>query len=162
MKRDDNFDFMRYAADLLNDALDRAFGLTPRQEAMLRIRKVIFNDPATIVFWSDGTKTIVKAENEPYDPEKGLAMAISKYFFDNKGYYYDIFKEWLPEDYKKDIPDDTIEEKKETETVYMTVKEFSHKIGISESTVRKWIHNGKIFGAKKSDNGKWMIPVGEC
>ena len=61
------------------------------------IRNVIFNDPATIVFWNDGTKTVVKAENEPFDSEKGLAMAIAKKFFGNEGNYYDIFREWLPE-----------------------------------------------------------------
>ena len=72
---------------------------TRRQINMQRIKKVIFNDPATIVFWSDGTKTVVKrGENDTFDPEKGLAMAISKKFFDNMGYYYDVFKKWLPKD----------------------------------------------------------------
>lgn len=72
---------------------------TRRQINMQRIKKVIFNDPATIVFWSDGTKTVVKrGENDAFDPEKGLAMAISKKFFDNMGYYYDVFKKWLPKD----------------------------------------------------------------
>ena len=42
------------------------------------IEKIIFNSPATIVFWSDGEKTVVKCFNEEFDPEKGLAMAISK------------------------------------------------------------------------------------
>lgn len=70
---------------------------TRRQINMQRIKKVIFNDPATIVFWSDGSKTVVKrGENDTFDPEKGLAMAISKKFFDNMGYYYDVFKKWLP------------------------------------------------------------------
>lgn len=62
------------------------------------IVKVIFNDPATIVFWGDGTKTVVKAVNEPFDPEKGLAMAIAKYHFGNQGNYYNVFKQWLPEE----------------------------------------------------------------
>lgn len=62
------------------------------------ITKVIFNDPATIVFWGDGTKTVVKCDkDEKFDPEKGLAMAISKKFLGNKGNYYNTFKEWLPE-----------------------------------------------------------------
>ena len=61
------------------------------------ITNVIFNDPATIVFWNDGTKTVVKAVNEPFDLEKGLAMAIAKKYFGNEGNYYDIFREWLPE-----------------------------------------------------------------
>lgn len=43
------------------------------------IKKVIFNDPATIVMWSDGTKTVVKCgENDIFDPEKGVAMACMK------------------------------------------------------------------------------------
>ena len=70
---------------------------TRRPINMQRIKKVIFNNPATIVFWSDGTKTVVKCgENDTFDPEKGLAMAISKKFFDNMSYYYDVFKKWLP------------------------------------------------------------------
>lgn len=60
------------------------------------IKKVIFNDPATIVFWNDGTKTVVKAHDEEFDPEKGLAMAISKKLLGNKGNYYNEFKKWLP------------------------------------------------------------------
>lgn len=63
----------------------------------LAIKKVIFNAPATIVLWDDGTKTVVKCENEEYDPEKGLAMAIAKKALGNQGNYYNQFKKWLPE-----------------------------------------------------------------
>lgn len=61
------------------------------------IKDVIFNDPATIVFWMDGTKTVVKAQDgEKFDPEKGLAMAISKKALgNNKSNYYNEFKRWL-------------------------------------------------------------------
>lgn len=62
------------------------------------IKNVIYNDPATIVYWADGTKTVVKAENEDFDPEKGLAMAISKKMLGNKGNYYEVFKKWLPKE----------------------------------------------------------------
>lgn len=68
------------------------------------IKNVIFNDPATIVMWSDGTKTVVKAEKEDFDPEKGLAMAISKKNLGNKYDYYNTFKHWLKK-YYKDHPD---------------------------------------------------------
>ena len=44
-----------------------------------KIKRIIFNPPATIVFWADGDKTVVKAHNEDFDPEKGLAMAICKH-----------------------------------------------------------------------------------
>ena len=61
------------------------------------IQKVIFNDPATIVIWADGTKTVVKCDCELYDHEKGLAMAISKKALGNNGNYYETFKKWVPE-----------------------------------------------------------------
>lgn len=45
----------------------------------LNIKKVIFHKPATIVYWTDGSKTVVKVnKGERWDPEKGLAMAIIK------------------------------------------------------------------------------------
>ena len=59
------------------------------------IKNVIFNPPATIVFWNDGTKTVVKCQNdEVFDAEKGLAMAISKKYFGNKGSYCNQIKKW--------------------------------------------------------------------
>lgn len=62
------------------------------------ITDVIFNDPATIVFWSDGDKTIVKATDEKFDKEKGLAMAIAKKLYGyNKGNYYNIFRQYCGE-----------------------------------------------------------------
>lgn len=60
------------------------------------IDDVIFNNPATIVLWSDGTKTVVKATDEAFDEEKGLAMAICKKIFGNKGNYFNEIKKWLP------------------------------------------------------------------
>ncbi len=90
--------------------IDRNTWLVNRQEAMTLfeqtkrklsrplIKKVIFNNPATIVMWKDGTKTVVKAEGEDYDPEKGLAMAIAKKAYGNQGNYYNEFKKWLPKE----------------------------------------------------------------
>lgn len=63
------------------------------------VKKVIFNDPATIVLWSDGTKTVVKCQDgDVFDPEKGLAMAISKKALGNKGNFNEVFKKWLPDE----------------------------------------------------------------
>ena len=61
------------------------------------IQNVLFNNAATIVFWSDGTKTVVKAVNEKFDPEKGLAMAIAKKALGNKGNYFNRIKKWTAE-----------------------------------------------------------------
>lgn len=62
------------------------------QSVVLEIEKVIFNAPATIVFWKDGTKTVVKAQgDDEFDPEKGLAMAICKKALGNDRDYYEVF-----------------------------------------------------------------------
>lgn len=65
----------------------------------VKIKDVIFSDPATVVFWSDGTKTVVKTRGgEKYDKEKGLAMAIIKKITGNTSNYYNIFKEWCSDE----------------------------------------------------------------
>ena len=62
----------------------------------LTIKDVIFNPPATIVLWMDGTKTVVKDQGEVfYDPEKGMAMAVAKKAFGNQGNYYNQFAKYL-------------------------------------------------------------------
>ena len=62
---------------------------------------MIFNAPATIVFWKDGSKTVVKAQGDEYDPEKGLAMAISRHYLcDVCGLerHDGVFNKYLPKD----------------------------------------------------------------
>lgn len=44
-----------------------------------RIKKVIFNPPATIVLWKDGTKTVVKCmEGDSFSEWTGLSLCICK------------------------------------------------------------------------------------
>lgn len=73
------------------------------------IKKVKFNPPATIVFWTDNTKTVVKCNGEDYDPEKGLAMCICKKVLGNKGNYYEVFKKWLPKEDDSDVVQKVLE-----------------------------------------------------
>ena len=41
--------------------------------------KIIYNPPATIVFWEDGTKTVVKAmEGTVFNPYHGFTAALAK------------------------------------------------------------------------------------
>lgn len=62
------------------------------------ISRVIFNDPATIVFWDDGTKTTVKCqEGDAYSKETGLALCIAKKALGNKGNFNNLFKKWCEE-----------------------------------------------------------------
>lgn len=66
------------------------------------IKNVIFAPPATIVYWSDGSKTVVKcSEKDVFDPEKGLAMAIAKRCGGNKGSYYKEIQSWVEKSGKK-------------------------------------------------------------
>ena len=62
------------------------------------IDKVIFNEPATVILWKDGTKTVVKAIDEPFDREKGFAMAVLKKMAGNKGNYFNKVKRWVKTD----------------------------------------------------------------
>lgn len=51
------------------------------------IEKVTFNDPATVVFWKDGEKTVSKAKNcDKFNKETGLAMAIVRRLCGNRNY----------------------------------------------------------------------------
>jgi hypothetical protein len=48
------------------------------------IKEVKFNGPATIVFWSDGTKTVVKCNNNcEFDPYYGIAVCCAKKLLGN-------------------------------------------------------------------------------
>lgn len=65
----------------------------------LKIKKVIFNDPATIVFWSDGTKTVAKAHgDDKFNKEVGLTVCIAKKALGNRRHFDSVFKKWIKED----------------------------------------------------------------
>ena len=109
----DTFDFVQYVWDerglelveteviRLRKILSNAFNIKTdyiKAGSVLGIKDVIFNNPATIILWKDGTKTVVKCgKNDTYDPEKGMAMAICKKLMGNKGSYNNVFKKWLKE-----------------------------------------------------------------
>ena len=44
--------------------------------------EVIYQNPATIAFWADGTKTVARCSAmDDYDPEVGLLVCIAKHYF---------------------------------------------------------------------------------
>lgn len=92
----DCYDFVRYCENDVKNT--KALITSVYGRSSYDIDDVIFNDPATIVKWKDGTKTVVKAIDEDFDPEKGLAMAIVKKTYGNKGNYFNQIKKWLPEE----------------------------------------------------------------
>ena len=61
------------------DWITRTFGIILEEDYDEVVKRVIFNDPATIVYWHDGTKTIVKAQKgEKFDPYVGFCTAVTK------------------------------------------------------------------------------------
>ena len=67
------------------------------------IVKVHFNDPATVVLWADGTKTVVKCQDgDLYSKETGLAMCIAKKVLGNKGNFNQFFKKYISDYDKRD------------------------------------------------------------
>ena len=163
-------------------ALNGLFGFKNAERKIdMKIKKVIFNAPTTVVLWEDGTKTIVKAgEGDIYDPEKGLAMAIAKKALGNQGNYYEVFKKWLPDgDEFKELPEllKKLIDKKTIKSEFihddngikltvtntppqiqlLSTKEVAEANNMSMECVRKQIKDGFIRSAEKI-NGKWKIP----
>lgn len=69
------------------------------QPATPKIEKVIFNDPATIILWKDGTKTVVKVKpGEKFDKWTGFAMAYMKKLKGDD--FHAFFRRWCED--KKD------------------------------------------------------------
>lgn len=69
----------------------------------IKIRKVIFSGPATIVFWNDGSKTVVKCmKGDHLNYEMGIAMCtLKKLFGDNYLDFKKDLKKWAPEEKKE-------------------------------------------------------------
>lgn len=61
------------------------------------IERVLYNDPVTIVFWSDNTKTVSKCHGgDKYSPEMGLTVCVLKKIMGGKA-VRDLINDWTPE-----------------------------------------------------------------
>ena len=89
LKASANFE-MKMTAEL-NDAQlavwEAALGIghtnlkPPFEEKGIEPERVLIQGTATIIWWSDGTKTVVKCQKgDKMDPEKGIAMCVMKKF----------------------------------------------------------------------------------
>lgn len=73
---------------------DKSYYLDPNN-----IEKVIFNDPATVVIFKNGEKTIVKTmEGEEFNHEVGFLYAMAKHLFDSRGEFVRFIEKWKEED----------------------------------------------------------------
>lgn len=68
-------------------------------QEVLQIKRVLFHGPATIVYWTDGSKTVVKCQaGDTFSYETGLAMAIAKKAYGNDNAFNKVFKKWVNND----------------------------------------------------------------
>lgn len=74
----------------------------------LKIEKVIFNNPATIILWDDGTKTVVRCQPcDEYDQEKGFVMCYLKKLLGNDNTFNKEISKWVTVDEPKDVINET-------------------------------------------------------
>lgn len=74
-----------YSGRYLWDSTDRIDSASKAYESIVRalaIDHIFYDDIATVVFWKDGTKTIVKCpEGTPYDEYTAFCVAVAKKFY---------------------------------------------------------------------------------
>ena len=109
------------------------------------IKNVIFNDPLTIIVWSDGTKTFVRAsENDAYDPEKGMALAIAKKAMGNKYSYHDEIRKWIDKDKERKT-----NKEKEKKSVDLSLLPSSKEI--INNSLKRAVELAKLFRLKEDE-----------
>lgn len=69
---------------------------------VLAVNKVIFNPPATIVYWKDGTKTVVQCYDDIFSEEHGFAMACMRKIYGSRGKFKAQFKHAYRQPQKED------------------------------------------------------------
>lgn len=73
-----------------------------------RVKRAIFNPPATVILWDDGTKSVVKCQNgEPFDAEKGFVMAYLKKLLGNDNTFNKEITRWV--DYEEPVDKECVD-----------------------------------------------------
>lgn len=88
------YDFTEKAGALFSGSYD-IYNKKKQMVQTVYIKEVIYNKPATIVIWSDGTKTITRCSKEDnYDREVGLLYCVLKKLSTNS--IDELCDQWLP------------------------------------------------------------------
>lgn len=71
-----------------------------REGNLIAIKEVKYNNPVTVVFWSDGTKTTSKCQKgDIYSKETGLTICVLKKL-KNNNWFQKLINDWVPTDDK--------------------------------------------------------------
>lgn len=72
---------------------DSEFAVRIHRQFQFAPKKIIYNDAATIVYWNDGTKTVVKCnENDEYSEYFGFIATVAKKMYGGTGPINQIIK----------------------------------------------------------------------
>ena len=100
---------------------------------MLTIKKIIYNPPATIILWNDGTKTTSKCEyGDVYSKEMGFMLCVLKKKYGNQK-FHNMLEQYVygvPEAYEEKgavVWENKPTKKKKRATLKNTDKEFEVK-----------------------------------
>lgn len=108
--KDNGFDSIIYE-------MEKKHKFTERSSTMKKIdvEKIIFNGPKTIVFWTDGTKTIVSMSQEErnFDPEDAFRAAYTKKMYGTNSKIKHIIKEKSNIEQHRRIADEKLKEEME-------------------------------------------------
>lgn len=67
-----------------------------------QIKNVVFNPPATIVYWIDGSRTVVKCSSyDEYDPMVGIVMCVAKRLYGEKAGWASQIRRFAEKGYEK-------------------------------------------------------------
>lgn len=78
----DYTDYSKMYKNMLDWGVNKVEHKTPDKK--YEVDHIIYNHPATIVFWKDGTKTVVKcSENDPYIRYNAFCAALAKKIYGN-------------------------------------------------------------------------------
>lgn len=65
----------------------------PTMDSRYKVKKILYNGPATIVYWADGEKTVVKCmDTDTFDPMAGFCAALAKRIYGSTGAVKQIIK----------------------------------------------------------------------
>ena len=132
-----------------------------------QVKQIIFNDPATIVYWQDGTKTVVKTmHGDTFNEEYGVAMAYMKKMFGSSTGFKKLVAKYKSE--KKPVSKVEKEVRKETnnkDNSAMNIKKrkIGDKVVIKKDLVEGTMLNGAYVNDEMIDfKGKEAIIVDYC
>lgn len=115
-----NFDFEKFINRIFDlpddgvkekDPLIKTVKISEKEKNIMstidfRVKKIMHNGPATIVFWKDGTKTVVRLkEGDKYDPYAAFTAAVAKRVYGKTVKISEIVDRYSKDLKKIDIPE---------------------------------------------------------